>query len=83
MDKKTILKMCKATGMEYRKSSDPDCTDCWFVWDSWPITDMPDWMPSWANGIGPEELYAWLLEQSVMNSVIRQVMENVDILIGE
>lgn len=59
--------------MEYAPSDDSGCPNCWFVW---AVTDMPEWVPAWANGVEPESLYEWMLEGSSKNPVVHQAMKD-------
>ena len=74
MHKQTIRKMCEVANVVYEKSLDPDCRS-WFIWDSYDVEKMPDWVPGWANGIEPEALYEWMLEQSAVNADINLAMK--------
>lgn len=76
MHRQTIDKMCKAAKMDYAPSGDPDSPVCWFIWDNCNILDMPKWVPSWANGVNPESLYEWMLEQSATNPEIHKAMKD-------
>lgn len=64
--------MCEAAGVEYAKSEDPDAPD-WLIW-MYHYDDAPSWLPDWVNGVPPEELYEWMLEQSATVLAIREAM---------
>ena len=74
MKRTTIKKICEVTRLEYAQSSDP--TDqSWFLFDSWPITDMPDWVPGWMNCSHPDEVYEWISREAETNPKIKEAMK--------
>lgn len=74
MHRQTIEKMCSVANVTYDKSGDPDAPD-WFIWID-DVNTVAPWVPSWANGVNPESLYEWMLEQSETNFVIHQAMKD-------
>ena len=76
MHRQTIFKMCEAACVNYCDTSCCCGENNRLIWDSWPVTDMPEWVPGWVNGCCPEDLYEWMKQEARNNQEIRQAMKN-------
>lgn len=76
MHRQTILKMCEAAQMHYCDSHCRlGCNDLdYLIWDTDRLK-MPGWVPAWANGVAPEDLYRWMKKSSSSNELVRAAMK--------
>ena len=57
--------LCDITGLTYCDDECP-CGDANHLLWLMPGADddAPGWLPAWANGVGPEELWNWMIKQT-------------------
>jgi hypothetical protein len=76
MNRKTIKKICDATGLVYEQSEDP-ADSSFFLWDPWPVYKKKEWVPGWCNCSHPDEVYEWMSINAGKNKDIYEAMKTV------
>ena len=69
LSRKTITKTEEVTGLRYCDKNCPCGENSHLM--LWPAGyDWPDWLPGWMNGVSPDDVYSWLMEEAFLNSEI-------------
>jgi hypothetical protein len=77
MRTETVVKLARALQMNYCHPDYCGCGECSrLLFTPVAETDDPPWLPWWANGCDPEELYEWVQEEAWSNPLVAQALRD-------